>query len=198
LIANEILWRKRKVSTLKMVATMLSEGIMCKSTGLIMRGVVPPLSYALMVCTRTTKCYIYQTRNIVMVCTYVLFLWLSFTSLGTWNMLVSPSPQSIVILKIMFVSLLCMTLFDTVLYCFTYQLLSCFIFVDNVCETNGQQERESTGCFSREREKFSSKAGTEVKSQIVCHIYSVGFVLDLCSRKHFQILSVVTNLCTFY
>jgi len=58
---------------------------------------------------------------------------------------VSSSSQNIVILKIMFVSLLCMTLFDTVLYCLTYQLLSCINFVDIVTEINGQQERESGG-----------------------------------------------------
>ena len=60
-------------------------------------------------------------------------------------MFVSSSSQNIVILKIMFVSLLCMTLFDTVLYCLTYQLLSCINFVDIVTEINGQQERESGG-----------------------------------------------------
>jgi hypothetical protein len=47
-------------------------------------------------------------------------------------------PQNIVILKIMFVSLLCMTLFDMVLYFLTYQLLSCIHFVDIVTEINGQ------------------------------------------------------------
>jgi len=36
-----------------------------------------------------------------------------------------------VILKIMFASLLCMILFDMVLYCLTYQLLICFNFVDS-------------------------------------------------------------------
>jgi hypothetical protein len=38
------MWRRRKVNILKIVARILSEGIVCKSTGLIMCGVVPPLS----------------------------------------------------------------------------------------------------------------------------------------------------------
>ena len=42
---------------------------------------------------------------------------LSLQSLGTSNVFVSSSSQNIVILNIMYVSLLCVTLFDTVLYC---------------------------------------------------------------------------------
>ena len=36
-------------------------------------------------------------------------------------------------------------------------------------------------------EDFFSKAETKVKSQILFHTLSVGHVLVLCSRKHFQI-----------
>ena len=73
-----------------------------------------------------------------MVHTYLLFLWLSFTSfIGNLNVFVSSSSQNIVILKIMFVSLLCMTLFDTVLYYLTYQVLRCNNFIVSVIETNG-------------------------------------------------------------
>jgi len=36
---------RRKVNILKMVARILPEGIVCKSTGLMMCGVVPPLSH---------------------------------------------------------------------------------------------------------------------------------------------------------
>jgi hypothetical protein len=51
---------------------------------------------------------------------------------------VSSSSHNIVILKVMFVSLPCMTLFDMVLYCLTYQVLICFNFVVSVIETDGQ------------------------------------------------------------
>ena len=44
LIANEILLKRRKVNILKMVARILSDGTSCNGTGLIMCGVVPPLS----------------------------------------------------------------------------------------------------------------------------------------------------------
>jgi len=44
LIANEMLWRRRKVNILKLVARILSDGTVCKGTGLIMCGVVPPLA----------------------------------------------------------------------------------------------------------------------------------------------------------
>ena len=43
-IANEILLMRRKVNILKMVARILSDGTLCYGTGLIMCGVVPPLS----------------------------------------------------------------------------------------------------------------------------------------------------------
>ena len=53
-------------------------------------------------------------------------------------MFVSSSSQNIVILKIMYVSLLCVTLFDTVLCCLAYQVLSCFNFVVTITVTDGQ------------------------------------------------------------
>jgi len=43
----EILWMKRKVKILKIVARIFSEGKLCRNTGLIMLGVVPPHSYML-------------------------------------------------------------------------------------------------------------------------------------------------------
>jgi len=72
---------------------------------------------------------------------------------------VSSSSQNIVLLKIMFASLLCMALFDTVLYCLTYQLLSCINFVFRVIETDGQYERVSSGWFSRGRRRFRQEQG---------------------------------------
>jgi len=48
------------------------------------------------------------------------------------------------------------------------------------------REERVVGVWWRERKVFS-KAETEVKSQIVFHILSVGHVVVLCSRKHFQI-----------
>jgi len=51
---------------------------------------------------------------------------------------VSSSSQSIFILKTMYVSLLCVILFDTVLYCLACQVLSCFNFVVSVIVTDGQ------------------------------------------------------------
>ena len=48
------------------------------------------------------------------------------------------STQNVVILKIMFVSLLCMTLFEMELYCLRYQLLSCNNFIVSIIETNAQ------------------------------------------------------------
>ena len=63
---------------------------------------------------------------------------LSLHSLGTSNVFISSSSQNIVILKIMFVSLLYVTLFDTVLYSLACQVLSCINFVVTVTVTNGQ------------------------------------------------------------
>jgi len=55
-----------------------------------------------------------------------------------------------------------MTLFDTVLYCIRYQVLSCNNFIVSVIETNGQYERVISGWFSRERERsFSQKQGRQ-------------------------------------
>ena len=45
----------------------------------------------------------------------------------------------------MIVTFLCVTLFEMVLPCLTYQLLICINFVDSIIETNGQQEKESSG-----------------------------------------------------
>jgi hypothetical protein len=71
--------------------------------------------------------------------TYVLvFYFLSLHSLGTSNVFVSSSSQNTVILNIMYVSLLCVTLFDTVLYCLACQVLSCINFVVTVTVTDGQ------------------------------------------------------------
>ena len=53
-------------------------------------------------------------------------------------MFVSSSSQNTVILKIMHVSLLCVTMFDTVLYCLVCQVLSCIDFVVTVTVTDGQ------------------------------------------------------------
>ena len=60
-------------------------------------------------------------------------------------MFVSSLSQNNVILKIMIVTFLCVTLFEMVLHCLTYQLLICINFVDSIIETNGQQEKESSG-----------------------------------------------------
>ena len=45
----------------------------------------------------------------------------------------------------------------------------------------------SSGWFSGGRGRFFSKAETELKSQILFPTLSVGLVVVLCSRKHFQI-----------
>ena len=97
-------------------------------------------------------------------------------------MFVSSSSQNIVILNVMYVSLLCVTLFDTVLYCLACQELSCINFVVTVTE-----ETLSSGWFSGGKGRFFSKAETEVKSQIVFHTLSVDHVVVLCRRKLFQI-----------
>jgi len=51
---------------------------------------------------------------------------------------VSSSSQNIVILNITYVSLLCVTLFDTVLYSLACQVLSCINFVVTVTVTDVQ------------------------------------------------------------
>ena len=74
-------------------------------------------------------------RNIVMVHTDVLLCdFLSLHSLGTSNVSVSSSSQNTVTLQIMLFPLL----FDAVLYCLTYQVLSWFNCVVTVTETVGQ------------------------------------------------------------
>ena len=97
-------------------------------------------------------------------------------------MFVSSSSQNIVILNIIYVSLLCVTLFDTVLYCLACQELSCINFVVTVTE-----ERVSSGWFIGGKGRFFSKAETEVKSQILFHTLSVRRVVVLCSRNLLQI-----------
>jgi len=44
MIANEIMWFRRKVNKLKLVARTLSNGTVCKIAVLILRRVLPPLS----------------------------------------------------------------------------------------------------------------------------------------------------------
>ena len=121
--------------TLRIVARILSDGTVCKGAGLIMRGVVPALPYAIILCTGTTECYIYQTVETlsckILMCWFCDFL--SLHSLGTSNVFVSSSSQNTV-----YVSLLCVTLFDTVLYCLACQVLSCINFVVTVTVTDGQ------------------------------------------------------------
>ena len=94
------------------------------------------LPYAVMMRTGTTICYIYQAVDTLT--WYILMRYfsdfLSLHSLGTSNVFVSSSPQNIVILQIMYVSLL----FDTVLYCLTYQVLSCCNCVVTVTVNDGQ------------------------------------------------------------
>ena len=72
------------------------------------------LTYVFVVCTGTTKCYIYQivlTLSLYILTCYI-YDFLSLHSLGNWNMFVSSWSQNIVIIKLMFVSLLCVTLLD--------------------------------------------------------------------------------------
>jgi len=74
-------------------------------------------------------------RNIVTVHTGVLFCdFLSLHSLGTSNVFVSSSSQNTVTLQIMLFPLQ----FNSVLYCLTYQVLSCFNCVVTVTESDGQ------------------------------------------------------------
>jgi len=136
LIANEILLQKRKVN-----AANSGQDIVCQHTVQEHRvsnvwTCTSSVPYAVMMCTGTTKCYIYRTVGTlswyILMCYFCDFL--SLHSLGTSNVFVSSSPQNIVILQIMYVSLL----FDTVLYCLTYQVLSCCNFDVTVTETDGQ------------------------------------------------------------
>jgi len=92
------------------------------------------LPYAVMMCTGTTKCYIYQTVDTLSWYVLMCLDFLSLHSLGTSNVFVSSSPHNTVILQIMYVSLL----FDTVLYCLIYQVLSCCNCVVIVIETDRQ------------------------------------------------------------
>ena len=138
LIANEMLWRERKVNILKLVARVLSAGTVCKSTGLIMHRVVIIFSHMPSWCAQG-KCYIYQivlTLSLYIPLCY-FYDFLPLHSLGTSNVFVSSSSQNSVSLKIMFVSLLYM-MFNMVLYCHTYQLFICINFVVTVTETDGQ------------------------------------------------------------
>ena len=54
----------------------------------------------------------------------------------------------------------------------------------------------SSGWFSGGRGRFFSKAETEVKSQIVFHTLSVGYVVVLCSGKHFHICYSISKCFT--
>ena len=105
--------------------------------GLVMHGVVPPLSHMPSWCVQGQLNVTFIRLETMS--WYILMFYfcdfLSLHSLGTWNVYVSSSSQNIVMLKIMFVSLLCMTLFDMVLCYLTYQVLSCCNFVATVTET---------------------------------------------------------------
>ena len=127
------------------VARRLLDGIVYKSTGLIMCGTVPPLTHMPLWCAKgQLYCYIYQTietlSQYIRTCYFCDLL--SHHSLGTWSVFVSSSwsvfvsssSHYTVILKIMFVFLLCMILFVMVLYCLPYQLLIYINFVDSVIE----------------------------------------------------------------
>jgi hypothetical protein len=74
LIASGMVWRKVEDNIHKMVPRMLYEGIVRKSRGLVMCGVVPPLSHTLHGVHRTTKYYIYHTVQTLL--RYIChFLW---------------------------------------------------------------------------------------------------------------------------
>jgi len=64
----------------------------------------------------------------------------------------------------MYVSLFCVTLFDTVMYRFACHVLSCICFVVTLTVTDGKQEILSNGWFSGGREFFFQKQ----KQSITC------------------------------
>ena len=133
----------------------------------IAQGCTSSLPYAVMLWTGATICYIYRTVDTlswyILMCYFCHFL--SLHSLGTSNVFVSSSPQNIVILQIMYVSLL----FDTVLYCLTYQLLSCCNSVVTVTETDGQQERVSSAGLVEGEEGFSKRSIRSKISNCIPH-----------------------------
>ena len=119
------------------VARRLLDGIVCKSTGLIMCGAMPLLTHTSLWCAHgQLYCYMYQTVETLSQYIHTCYFCdlLSPHSLGTWSVFVSSSSLYTIILKIMFVSLLYMTLFDMVLYCLPFQLLICINFVDSITE----------------------------------------------------------------
>jgi len=56
--------------------------------------------------------------------------------------------------------------------------------------------KEGVGGLAEGEEVFS-KAGTKVESQLVFHILSVGHVVVLCCRKHFQICYSISKCFVF-
>ena len=136
LIQHTTGWLHSGRLTLQIVARILSDRTVCNSTGLIMFAAVPPLSHMPSWCAQDNwMLHLSDCRNIVMVHTVMLFCeFLSLHSLETSNVFVSSSSHNTVILKIMLFPLL----LDTVLYCLTYRVLSCFNCVVTVTETDGQ------------------------------------------------------------
>ena len=142
------------------------------------------LPCAVTVFTGTTKCYIYQTVETlswyILMCYFCDFL--SLHSLGTSNVFVSSSPQSSVSLQIMF----CLTVWQGTVLSYI-SVLSCLNCVVTVTVTDGSRKERVVGDLVEGEEGFFSKAESEVKPQIVFHILSVGHIVVLCCRKHFQI-----------
>jgi len=79
-----------------------------------------------------------------------------------------------------------MTLFDMALYCLTYQVLSYINFVVSVIEVMPSRKEQLVDGLA-EREEGFLKTRIEVKSQIVFHTLSVGHVVVMSNRKHFQV-----------
>ena len=79
-----------------------------------------------------------------------------------------------------------MTLFDMVLYCLTYQVLSYNNFIVSVIEVMPSRKEWLVDGLAEREEGFLKSKG-RIKSQIVFHTLSVGHVVVLCSRKHFQV-----------
>jgi hypothetical protein len=126
--------------TLQTVARILCEGIVCKSTGLIMCGVVPPLFHIPSWCTQgqlnVTFIVLYKHRY----GTYWHVIFMTFFRFIHWELEICffPLHHQILSFKKYCLFPYSMTLFDTVLYCLTYRVLSCLNLVFIVIETDGQ------------------------------------------------------------
>jgi hypothetical protein len=123
------------------------------------------LPYAFVMCTGTTKCYIYQIVETLS--WYILSCYFYDFHFMHWKLEICLFPlhhRTLSCLKKMFVSLLCMTLFDTVLYTEHWN----WHFVNKYYKCSVLLKYESASLCELSRRSQTTNVSRNVGNQLSC------------------------------